>query len=401
MNKTISVIGLGYIGLPTAALLASKGYDVRGYDVNQDVVDTINEGNIHIVEPNLEKYVKIAIETKKLKAYSQLMEADIYIICVPTPFHKDTNPPSPNIDLVLSATEEISNKIKNNDLVILESTSPVGTTEKIANLFKIKGINIDEINLAYCPERVLPGNIMNELIENDRIIGGYSLNSSKTVSNFYRTFVQGNVYETDDKTAEMCKLTENSFRDVNIAFANELSILCDKEGIDVWKLISLANMHPRVDILKPGTGVGGHCIAVDPWFIVSNNPDNSKLIRSAREVNNQKTFWVLEKIKSTISKFIQLNNKNPLIACLGLSFKPNIDDLRESPALSIVDHLISDGYNPIIVEPNIQSHKKYNLTSLEEAIMKSDIIFILVKHDEFLNLLELEDKIIDFCGALE
>ena len=199
----------------------------------------------------------------------------------------------------------------------------------------------------------------------------------------------------------MCKLTENSFRDVNIAFANELSILCDKEGIDVWKLISLANMHPRVDILKPGTGVGGHCIAVDPWFIVSNNPDNSKLIRSAREVNNQKTFWVLEKIKSTISKFIQLNNKNPLIACLGLSFKPNIDDLRESPALSIVDHLISDGYNPIIVEPNIQSHKKYNLTSLEEAIMKSDIIFILVKHDEFLNLLELEDKIIDFCGALE
>ena len=401
MDKDITIMGLGYIGLPTAALLACKGYNVKGFDIKDDIITTINQGKIHIVEPHLDKYVKKAIELKKLQAYKSPQKADIYIICVPTPFYSDTKPPSPNIELVLSAAKEISKLLKPNDTVILESTSPVGTTEKIADLFISEGIDIDQINLAYCPERVLPGNIMKELIENDRIIGGYSLTSSKVVSKFYETFVSGNVFQTDHKTAEMCKLTENSFRDVNIAFANELSILCDKEGIDVWKLISLANKHPRVDILQPGTGVGGHCIAVDPWFIVSKDPVNSTIIKSAREVNNKKTDWVIDKIKSSIENFTNKTKKVPKIACLGLAFKPNIDDLRESPAIHVIKKLYDNGLNPILVEPNIETHEKYKLSSLEQACIDSDIIFILVKHDEFRSLDKLTLNVVDFCGALE
>jgi UDP-N-acetyl-D-mannosaminuronic acid dehydrogenase len=401
MNKDITIMGLGYIGLPTAALLACQGFNVKGYDIKKSVTDTINQGNIHIVEPNLDEYVKRAIELKNLKAYDTPQIADIYMICVPTPFYNDTSPPSPNIELVLSAAKEISKLLKPHDMVILESTSPVGTTEKIADLFISEGVNIDLINIAYCPERVLPGNIMKELIDNDRIIGGYTSGSSSIISEFYKTFVSGNVFETDHKTAEMCKLTENSFRDVNIAFANELSILCANESIDVWELISLANMHPRVDILQPGTGVGGHCIAVDPWFIVSKDPDNSKLIKSAREVNNNKTLWVVDKIKSTIKNFKFIHDRNPIISCLGLSFKPNIDDLRESPAINVVNMLLDCDLKPMVVEPNIDNHDRYTLVSLEEAKCNSDIIFILVKHDEFISLSNKDVEVIDFCGALK
>jgi len=401
MKKSVTVIGLGYIGLPTASLLASSGYQVNGYDVNQEVVDTINKGKIHIIEPNLEIFVRRAIEDKTFKAFNEIQLADVYIICVPTPFYEDTIPPSPNIELVLSASQEISKLLKPGDIVILESTSPIGTTEKIADLFNSDGLKIDDISLAYCPERVLPGNIMKELVENDRIVGGFSKKASEVISSFYKTFVAGNVYETDHKTAEMCKLTENSFRDVNIAFANELSILCDKNNIDVWDLISLANKHPRVNILQPGTGVGGHCIAVDPWFIVSSDQKNSQLIKCGREVNIKKTKWVIEKIKSSIDLFESENNKKAKIACLGLSFKPNIDDLRESPAVEVVEELMHHGLRPIIVEPNISHHSQFTLFDLETAIEESDIIFILVKHDQFISIKRSDKKVIDFCGALQ
>lgn len=402
MTKNITIMGLGYIGLPSAALLASSGYKVNGCDINKDVVDTVNSGNIHIVEPKLDSFVKKAIDKNQLVASTEPKIADIYMICVPTPFHRDESPPSPNIELVLDAAKMISKLLKPNDIVILESTSPVGTTEKIVDLFTAAGVDITKINIAYCPERVLPGNIIEELIKNDRIVGGYTPSCTETVTKFYETFVQGAVFKTDHKTAEMCKLTENSFRDVNIAFANELSILCDNLDIDVWKLISLANMHPRVDILQPGTGVGGHCIAVDPWFIVSKDNKNSNLIRTAREVNNSKTDWVIKKIKTLITIFEDSQQRKPNIACLGLSFKPNIDDLRESPARKIVEKLLDDGIKPMVVEPNIEKYKKSHLTDLNKAIKNADMIFILVNHKQFSELKSISNNnIYDFCGALK
>lgn len=403
-NKLISVVGLGYIGLPTAALLASQGYTVVGTDISQHAVDTINQGKIHIVEPDLDAFVRSAVTAGRLKASTVPQAGDVYMICVPTPFHEGGAIPQPNIDYVLAATRSIAPFVKPGDLVILESTSPVGTTEQMQAVLREAGVKIDDVHMAYCPERVLPGKIMTELVENDRVVGGLTPSATKAVVDFYRTFVRGAVLETDAKTAEMCKLTENSFRDVNIAFANELSLICDKEGINVWNLIQLANRHPRVNILQPGAGVGGHCIAVDPWFIVARDVENAKLIRTAREVNNHKTDWVIDKIKVAAADATAKSGKKPTIACLGLAFKPDIDDLRESPALYVALALKSQGYDVIAVEPNIDSHDSFSVMGLEQALDRADVLAVLVKHRQFVApevMRQLESKAaLDFCGAL-
>ena len=405
LTKKVCVVGLGYIGLPTAALLASTGFDVIGVDLNAHAVETINQGRIHIVEPDLDAYVRSAVVAGRLKAYAQPQAADIYMICVPTPFHPGEGIPQPNIDYVLAATGSIAGLVKPGDLVILESTSPVGTTHKMAEVLGHAGVDMSQVHLAYCPERVLPGKIMTELVENDRVVGGLTPEATKAVSTFYKTFVRGAVLETDAATAEMCKLTENSYRDVNIAFANELSLLCAKSGINVWHLIKLANRHPRVNILQPGTGVGGHCIAVDPWFIVASDPDNARIIRTAREVNNYKTEWVIDQIKIAVADASARTGRKPKVACLGLAFKPDIDDLRESPAVHVASALQEQGYNVVAVEPNILSHHKFALLTLEEALNAADVLAVLVKHRQFVQLAgagELDgDRVLDFCGVRE
>ncbi|MCZ2299239.1 MAG: UDP-N-acetyl-D-mannosamine dehydrogenase [Chitinophagales bacterium] len=399
MNKEIEkicIVGLGYIGLPTAALMANNGYKVHGVDVKENVVNTINKGEIHIVEPDLDKYVKTAVNNGTLKASLQAQEADVFIIAVPTPFHAGFKP---NIDYVLDAAKKIAPFVKEGNIVILESTSPVGTTEKVAEVLSNNGVNINNVYIAYCPERVLPGKIMKELVENDRIVGGINTQSTNTVVSFYKTFVKGEVLATNARTAEMCKLTENSYRDVNIAFANELSMICDRAGINVWELIELANHHPRVKILQPGAGVGGHCIAVDPWFIVSDFPTDAKLIKAGREVNDFKTEWVVEKIKNTALQFELNNKRKPVIACMGLAFKPDIDDLRESPAVEIAHHLLTEEVKVVCVEPNIEGHKTLPLVTLEYATENADIICYLVKHSRFLNHSITDKIIVDFCGV--
>lgn len=395
MSKKVCVIGLGYIGLPTAALLANFGYEVFGVDIVQKTVDTINEGKIHIVEPELERFVSKAVEEKKLKAYAKPVKADIFIIAVPTPFHEDY---VPNIDYVLSATKSIAQFLEDGNLVILESTSPIGTTQLVEETLKNLGVNTDKIFISHCPERVLPGKIMKELIQNDRIVGGLTKEATLKTAQFYKTFVQGEVLQTDAKTAEMAKLTENSFRDVNIAFANELSILCDKFDINVWELIKLANRHPRVNILNPGAGVGGHCIAVDPWFIVHAAQGDAKLIRTAREANSYKTEWVIEKIKNAALKFENENRRKPKIACMGLAFKPDIDDLRESPAVYIVRSLKNSDMELLVVEPNISSHEEFEIVSIREALEQADLLVFLVAHKEFKGLKVRSE--LDFCGVL-
>ncbi len=393
----ICILGLGYIGLPSAALLANRGYLVQGVDISPDVVDTINQGEIHIVEPDLDSFVHSAVNSGHLKASLNPESADVFIIAVPTPFREGF---VPNIDYVLDATRAIVPVVKAGDLVILESTSPVGTTEKVAEVLRESGVDTDSIHIAHCPERVLPGHIMRELVENDRIVGGITPEASEKVAAFYRTFVIGEVLITDARTAEMAKLTENSFRDVNIAFANELSLLSDKFGIDVWELIRLANRHPRVNILQPGTGVGGHCIAVDPWFIVHEGGDDARLIRSGREVNTRKTEWVVEKIEAQVAGFIKEYGREPVVACMGLAFKPNIDDLRESPALWVFQQLVSAGIQPLAVEPNLQDHASITLTPWKEAAAKADIVVYLVANREFQKL-TVEGQVLDFCGVTQ
>lgn len=401
-KKTVCVVGLGYIGLPTAALLANNGFNVVGVDLNAHAVETINQGRIHIVEPELDAFVRSAVAANRLTAFTAPQPGDVYMICVPTPFHEGEGIPQPNIDFVLAATRSIAGFVKPGDLVILESTSPVGTTEQMAAVLRDAGVDVSQIHMAYCPERVLPGKIMAELVQNDRVVGGLTPAATHAVSSFYRAFVSGAVLETDAKTAEMCKLTENSFRDVNIAFANELSMLCAKSGIDVWNLIALANRHPRVNILKPGAGVGGHCIAVDPWFIVAGDPETARIIRTAREVNNFKTEWAIDQIKIAVADASARTGHKPKIACMGLAFKPDIDDLRESPAVHIANSLLSLGYDVVAVEPNIEAHDQFALVTLEDALKTADVLAVLVKHQEFLSdavKFSLKQKrALDFCG---
>lgn len=401
-NKTVCVIGLGYIGLPTAALLANRHYKVHGVDVVQSTVDTINEGKIHIVEPELDTFVRSAVNSGNLKASTVPTEADCFILAVPTPFHHSTDPlacPAPNIDYVIAATKSIAPYVREGNIIILESTSPVGTTDKVAEVLAECGIDVSTLHIAHCPERVLPGHIMRELVENDRIVGGTTPEATRATAAFYRTFVSGEVLETDAKTAEMAKLTENSFRDVNIAFANELSILCDQFGIDVWNLISLANRHPRVNILQPGAGVGGHCIAVDPWFIVDAAGGSARLIETARRVNDYKSDWVVEKVKNSALAFEKTHGRKPKIACMGLAFKPDIDDLRESPALYITRRLIADGIDVLAVEPNIESYKEFPIVDTAVAVNDADIVVYLVKHKVFKYLTITDKEVLDFCSV--
>ena len=409
MFNKISVVGLGYIGLPTAAVIASKGIEVVGVDVNEHAVNTINEGRIHIVEPGLEAMVKSDVEQGLLKAYLTPQPADAFLIAVPTPFKGNNY--EPNLDYIESASKAIAPVLKSGDLVILESTSPVGATEKMAAWIaearpelKVSGVNADsevDIFVAHCPERVLPGHVIRELEENDRVIGGLNEASTERATALYKLFVKGECIATNARTAEMAKLTENASRDVQIAFANELSMICDKQGINVWELIELANRHPRVNILQPGAGVGGHCIAVDPWFIVNQNPEEAKLIHQARKTNDFKPDWVIQKIEDAVKGI-----ENPTIACLGLAFKPDIDDLRESPALQITEKLAAKGYNILAVEPNVEALPKslidlenVNLVSFNDALSKADVTGILVKHKEFLGISEVNENVLNFVNA--
>ena len=399
MKSEVVTIGLGYIGLPTSALIASNGTNVLGVDINQKVVDTINQGKIHIVEPDLDKIVSKAVSDGFFKASTSAVPADVFLIVVPTPFKGNHEP---DISFVEAAITGIIPLLKKGNLCIIESTSPIGTTEKMQDLIiksrpELKGA----IHIAYCPERVLPGNVMYELVENDRVIGGIDNESTNKAKDFYAKYVKGSLYGTNARTAEMCKLVENSSRDVQIAFANELSLICDRADINVWELIELANKHPRVKILQPGCGVGGHCIAVDPYFIVSDYPMESKIIGTAREVNNYKSFWCAEKIQNEKLKFELKYGKKPKTALMGLAFKPNIDDLRESPAKYIAQKVLQNSNNDehFIVEPNINTHSVYKLTNYKEAIKKADIIVLLVAHDEFKSLNISSSKIVvDFCG---
>lgn len=401
--KTISVIGLGYIGLPTAATFANHGLSVIGVDVNQRAVDTINRGEIHIIEPDLDTVVRQVVDSGHLKATTVPQAADAFIVAVPTPFKEDKQP---DLRYIESASKAIAPVLKKGDLVILESTSPVGATEQMSAwlaearpdlTFPQQVGEESDIRVAHCPERVLPGKVLVELINNDRVIGGMTSKCSQAAVDLYKIFVEGECVVTNARTAEMCKLTENSFRDVNIAFANELSVICDKLDINVWELIKLANRHPRVNILQPGPGVGGHCIAVDPWFIVASAPDEAKLIATARQVNDYKPEWVIEKVNKAVLEFLQVNPsktvKDVTIACFGLAFKPDIDDLRESPALEIAFHIAKTHQGKVIaVEPNIsgwlnnEASDLLKLVTIDEALNQANILVMLVEHKEFKQL---------------
>jgi UDP-N-acetyl-D-mannosaminuronic acid dehydrogenase len=416
INKPkVCSMGLGYIGLPTAALMAGRGLEVCGVDTNPHVVETINKGGIHIVEPDLSGLVEFAVRKGLLTASTKPVPADVFIIAVPTPFKSEggdghghivekdgvIQTPIPDVSYVQAAIEAIIPFIQPGNLVIIESTSPVKTTEQMADIiFKKRSELKGKIFIAYCPERVLPGQVIYELEHNDRVIGGIDQKSAEKAEEFYSLFVRGNLYKTNSRTAEMCKLVENSYRDVNIAFANELSMITDRVGIDVRELISLANRHPRVNILQPGPGVGGHCIAVDPWFIVADFEKEAEIIRRARVVNINKSKWVIGKIKDAAAEFEKKNSKKPVIACMGLAYKPDIDDLRESPAVDITRHLVDDGFSVRVVEPNVQKHKDFEIVETQEAFDRSDIVVFLVSHKEFRQFKGQKKNMLDFCGVV-
>lgn len=400
--KNICVIGLGYIGLPTASILATKGYDVLGVDIDRKIIDTINKGSVHFLEPDLEILVQAGVKSNKLKASLKPDRADVYIICVPTPFKENHDP---DLSHVEKATSSILPYIGKGSLVILESTSPVGTTENIvAEILKESGLKIGkELFIAYCPERVLPGHILKELVENDRVIGGIDKESALKAKELYSSFVNGRIYITNTKTAEMVKLVENSYRDVNIAFANEISMISEEMGIDIWELRELANKHPRVNILEPGPGVGGHCIAVDPWFIVSVAKKRAKIIKTAREVNEEKVEYVIDKIVESINKIKNKKRDEVVVGCMGLTYKPDIDDLRESPAVKIVKRLEKLNIAKLLLcDPNVKVNKYFNVADIDTVLEKSDILVILVSHREFYNIdrEKLKEKIlIDIKGV--
>ena len=401
-TQKIIVMGLGYIGLPTASMLATKGHTVVGVDVNEAAVNTINSGRIHIIEPDLDILVGSAVNSGNLRASLVPEEGDTFIIAVPTPFKvEEGNPKAPDLSYVEAATRAIVPYLREDNLIILESTSPVGTTDLIEHIVREARPELaGKVHTAHCPERVLPGHILRELVDNDRIIGGTTKAAVAKAKALYKTFCNGAILETDSRTAEMSKLVENSFRDVNIAFANELSVICDHLGINVWEAIALANRHPRVNILQPGPGVGGHCIAVDPWFIVASAPAQSRLIRTAREVNDAKPDWVIAKVKAKAARFHE-----PVIGCLGLSFKANIDDLRESPSMDIVHHLHQSGIGKIMAcDPNVHKEKApFALYDLKTVIKEADILLLLVDHEEFKDIdpQVIKDKVvIDTKGVL-
>ena len=398
----VCFIGLGYIGLPTAIIAAKHGVTVTGVDINPKVVEMTNQGHLHIVEPGMEEMLQDVVKSGSLKASLTPEESDAYLIVVPTPFKGNHEP---DISYVEAATRSVLPYLKKGDLYVIESTSPVGTTEKMRDLIFSKRPELkDKIYIAYCPERVLPGNVIYELVHNDRVIGGINEASTDKAIEFYSQFVQGTLHKTNSKTAEMCKLTENSSRDVQIAFANELSLICDKAGINVWELISLANKHPRVNILQPGCGVGGHCIAVDPYFITADFPVESQLIGKAREINNYKAFWCAEKVQNAMLKFELEHHRKPCVAMMGLAFKPNIDDLRESPAKYITTKVMQSCNNAdiLVVEPNITSHNVFKLTDYREAYDRADIVVFLTAHDPFKTLPYRTYKVIlDFCGIFK
>lgn len=395
-------MGLGYIGLPTAIIAAKHGVDIVGVDINPSVVEQTNAGHLHIIEPGMEEMLQDVVKSGKLHASTSPEVSDAYFMVVPTPFKGNHEP---DVSYVEAATRAVLPLLKDGDLYVIESTSPVGTTEKMAEIIfserpELKG----KIHIAYCPERVLPGNVIYELVHNDRVIGGLDEVSTKKAQEFYSQFVQGILHPTNARTAEMCKLTENSSRDVQIAFANELSLICDKAGINVWDLINLANKHPRVNILQPGCGVGGHCIAVDPYFITADFPAESKLIAAAREINNYKAFWCAEKVKNAMLEFELKNHRKPVVAMMGLAFKPDIDDLRESPAKQIVSRVMQscNNANIMVVEPNVASHNVFKLTDYKEAYDKADIVVFLTAHKPFKSLPWSDSKVIlDFCGIFK
>ncbi len=405
--QNVVMLGLGYIGLPTAAFMASKKFNVLGVDIDESVVDTINDGRIHIVEPDLSGIVKDVVSKKMLRASTKPDFADVFMIAVPTPFKEGYKP---DITFVEKATRSVIPYLREGNLLIIESTSPIGTTEKIKNfIFEERPELIGKIYIAYCPERVLPGKVIYELEHNDRVIGGVDEESSLVTKKFYRKIVSSNLYITNSQTAEMCKLVENSSRDVSIAFANELSMICEKANINVWELVTLANKHPRVNILNPGTGVGGHCIAVDPWFIVADFEKEATIIRTAREINTYKTKWVIERVKNEILKFNQKHHKKPLVAFMGLAFKPDIDDLRESPAIQVVKAIHEADMNAdyMVAEPNLFEEREgdylnVELTSYNESYDKADIAVFLVGHKEFKDLVKNDEVLeLDFCGIRE
>lgn len=401
MKPQVVTLGLGYIGLPTSALIAANNIAVHGVDISQKVVDTINAGKIHIVEPELDGAVASAVAAGFLRADIHAVPADVYLVVVPTPFKGGSH--EPDISYIQAATEGILPLLKEGDLYIIESTSPVGTTERMRDFIyaqrpELKG----RLQIAYCPERVLPGNVMYELVHNDRVIGGVDEASTQKACEFYQQFVKGELHRTNARTAEMCKLTENSSRDVQIAFANELSLICDKAGIDVWELIRLANKHPRVNILQPGSGVGGHCIAVDPYFITAEFPMESQIIGKAREINNYKAFWCAEKVRHAIRDFALQHGKAPSVALMGLAFKPNIDDLRQSPAVYIAQKVLQEAGDEsyFIVEPNVHEHPYYKITDVNTAVEQADIVAFLVAHKEFKQLdIPAGKVVLDFCGV--